>query len=597
DQAIREVVADVAPRVEHRGGDLEVAPRLRAHSRGVRGCVLVNTLVLHAVLLLKLLAQLPEELAVHRVRGPVRGVVVLEVAAPLACAEPADAWDARWVVTARGLEHDLRDGIPLAALFGADDAPTVRLEPVARAAVHNARHRVHVDAEVVPVEKEHQVRKAEAPRGVARLVTRARREPALTLDREDLHLFRARDLQRDGLAHRRRHAVTRGPGVPFEEQRLARHLGVTGKTAVAAEPQQVLPGEREHPVEREREALVGCALMPHAHRFVERREGRVNERYRVTRRQDDAIAEAAPRPQQIPTHRAGQHQCEKQMDLRARAAGMTALPVVQGEIDELVDDVLGDLPQREGRRGVGEEAFDPGSDRASHRAFCSTICAVSGSARVIPETVRIPSEGETLLGDLYGVVPTRRAAILVHGQQWDASGWRDVAARFVERGLPALALNLRGYDGSSGKTNRWSSGSSRDEFLAGEPWSPIADLRAAKALLRDRGAREIALVGASMGGHAILASSFEADVESIVSVSAPVVAVSDELSRRITGRKLFVCADGDPAAQHVLHAFDVVSRPKTLVMFGGSEHSRGMFAAPYGPEAVDAIVDFVARGT
>jgi len=223
---------------------------------------------------------------------------------------------------------------------------------------------------------------------------------------------------------------------------------------------------------------------------------------------------------------------------------------------------------------------------------------VSDGARVIPETVRISSEGETLQADLYGALPSRRAAILVHGQQWDASGWGEVASRCVARGVPALALNLRGYDGSTGKTNRWSSGSSRDEFLAGEPWSPVADLRAAKALLRDRGAREIALVGASMGGHAILASSFEADVESIVSVSAPVTAVPDALSRRISGRKLFVCADRDSlgAAPHVLHCFDVVSAPKTLLMFGGSEHSRGMFAAPYGPEAVDAIVDFVVRG-
>jgi dienelactone hydrolase len=214
---------------------------------------------------------------------------------------------------------------------------------------------------------------------------------------------------------------------------------------------------------------------------------------------------------------------------------------------------------------------------------------VSGSAYVTPETVRIASEGETLLGDLYGALPSRRAAILVHGQSWDASGWRDVAPRFVSRGVPALALNLRGYDGSSGKTN---------EFAPPAPWSPVADLRAAKALLRERGVREIALVGASMGGHAILASSFEADIECIVSVSAPVVAVPDELSRRITGRKLFICADRDGLgnAPHVLRCFDVVDRPKTLLMFGGSEHARGMFAAPYGPEVVEAIVDFVARG-
>jgi pimeloyl-ACP methyl ester carboxylesterase len=215
---------------------------------------------------------------------------------------------------------------------------------------------------------------------------------------------------------------------------------------------------------------------------------------------------------------------------------------------------------------------------------------VSGGARVIPETVRISSDGETLLADLYGDLPSRRAAILVHGGTWDASGWRDVAPLFVARGVPALALNLRGYDGSSGKTDH--------DYAPPAPWSPLTDLRAAKAVLKGRGANEIALVGASMGGRAILASSFDADVECIVSLSAPVTAVPDELSRRITGRKLFVCADRDSlgAAPHVLHAFDVVATPKTLLMFGGREHARGMFAAPYGSEALDAIVDFVARG-
>jgi pimeloyl-ACP methyl ester carboxylesterase len=203
--------------------------------------------------------------------------------------------------------------------------------------------------------------------------------------------------------------------------------------------------------------------------------------------------------------------------------------------------------------------------------------------------VRIASDGETLVGDLYGTVPAQRAVILVHGQQWDASGWRDIAPRFVGRGVAALGLNLRGYDGSTGTTN---------DFVPAARWSPVADLRAAKTLLRERGAQQIALVGASMGGHAVLASSFEADIECVVSVSAPVVAVDDELSRRITGRKLFVCADRDAsgAAPHVLRCFDVVATPKTLIMFGGSEHSRGMFAAPYGPEATLAIVDFVARG-
>lgn len=204
--------------------------------------------------------------------------------------------------------------------------------------------------------------------------------------------------------------------------------------------------------------------------------------------------------------------------------------------------------------------------------------------------MRISSDAETLQADLYGELPARRAVILVHGASFDASAWRDIAPRFVARGVPALALNLRGYDGSSGKTNRWSDDP--------PPWSPVVDLAAAKALLRERGASEIALVGTSMGGHAVLASSFEADVECVVSISAPVQATPDELVRNVSGRKLFVCASADTlgAAPHVLRAFDVATEPKTLLMFGGKEHSRGMFAAPYGEEAIGAIVEFVTRG-
>lgn len=204
-------------------------------------------------------------------------------------------------------------------------------------------------------------------------------------------------------------------------------------------------------------------------------------------------------------------------------------------------------------------------------------------------TLQIRSDAETLQADLYGELPARRAAILVHGRDWDGSGWRDVAPRFVGRGVPALALNLRGHDGSTGKT---------EEFAPPRPWSPATDLAAAKRTLREMGATEIALVGCSLGGHAVLASSFERDVECVVSVSAPVVATPDELSRQISGRKLFVCADQDAsgAMPHVQRAFAAASLPKTLLVFGGREHSRGMFAAAYGADTIAAIVDFVAAG-
>ena len=204
-------------------------------------------------------------------------------------------------------------------------------------------------------------------------------------------------------------------------------------------------------------------------------------------------------------------------------------------------------------------------------------------------TVPIHSESELLQSDLYGTLPARRAAVLVHGESWDALGWRDVALALREKGVPALAINLRGYDGSSGRT---------DPFVPGRPWSPIADVSAAAKLLRDRGATEIALVGSSLGGHAVLGAALTEEVECVVSISAPVEAVPDELSAKVKGRKLYVGTSDDAhgATPHILRSFAALTYPKTLLLFGGKEHSRGMFAAPYAREAIDAIVRFVAAG-
>ena len=198
-----------------------------------------------------------------------------------------------------------------------------------------------------------------------------------------------------------------------------------------------------------------------------------------------------------------------------------------------------------------------------------------------PTAVELKSETDTLKADLYGTLPSSRAAVLCHGQSWDASGWREIATQLARRGVPALALNFRGYGGSTGKTI---------------PASTVADVHAAKLWLRAAGVQELALVGASMGGHAVLGSSFERDVEFVVSISAPVEPVDDALSRKVSGRKLFICANEDSmgAAPHVLRTFELCDRPKTLLLFGAKEHSIGMFHAPYGGEVIAAILDFVA---
>ena len=85
-------------------------------------------------------------------------------------------------------------------------------------------------------------------------------------------------------------------------------------------------------------------------------------------------------------------------------------------------------------------------------------------------------------------------------------------------------------------------------------------------------------------------------MECVVSISAPVAAIDDALSRKVSGRKLFICANEDHmgAAPHVLRTFDVRDKPKTLLMFGAKEHSRGLLYGPDGGDVIVAMLDFVA---
>ena len=204
-------------RPQHAHHHPEVVPRLRLALRRVVGCRLVDPGVRDAVSLHELLAHCPELRRVHGPGRPVALVVVLPVAAPLAGLEPGDRWDAIRVLAARGLQHGQRHGLPFGALLGAGHPPVVCVEPALRRPGHDLVDRHVVDPVVVPVEQEHEVREPQPPRRVARLVARARGQPALALDDEDLDLLAAGELEGDRLARGGRHAVPRRPGVELDE--------------------------------------------------------------------------------------------------------------------------------------------------------------------------------------------------------------------------------------------------------------------------------------------------------------------------------------------------------------------------------------------
>jgi len=125
-----------------------------------------------------------------------------------------------------------------------------------------------------------------------------------------------------------------------------------------AKPREVLRQERPAPAVRLHERGVRVALRPDPERLVQRRERRVHQWDRVPRGEHEAICEWQPGLADIPAHRPREQRRQQQVHLGPRAPRVTALTVVEREIDQLVDDVLHHFPYRERRLRVRVEALE-----------------------------------------------------------------------------------------------------------------------------------------------------------------------------------------------------------------------------------------------
>ncbi len=276
-------------------------------------------------------------------RAAVRSRVELAVTATLARLEPGGGGSAFAVLTTRDVEDGSSHGSPCHAVRRADDPPAMRGDPVHGRAVDDARGGALVDPEVVPVDQQDEVGKAQSECRVEHLVRGARGQAALALDREDLDFLSTGHLERQGLSRRERHAMAGRPGVRLEEQRLAGHLGMSGQAAAMPECPQVLPGQRPATIVGKGEAGFGVDIMPRSETLVEDGQRGVDQRHGVPRGQDESVGEAEPWAPDVPAHRPGQERGQQQVALRPRTARVSGLAVVEGQVDAFVDDVEEDL--------------------------------------------------------------------------------------------------------------------------------------------------------------------------------------------------------------------------------------------------------------
>jgi pimeloyl-ACP methyl ester carboxylesterase len=157
------------------------------------------------------------------------------------------------------------------------------------------------------------------------------------------------------------------------------------------------------------------------------------------------------------------------------------------------------------------------------------------------------------------------AVVLAHEYESDACNWLPYAKTLAKKGYTTLAFDFAGY-GASG--------------LANGTQSTVADVEAAAAYLRAHGAKKIVLMGASMGGNAVLAATKDVHPAAVVSLSAP---------RSFQG----VVVDGADVTAPVLYVAGKYDS-------GGSfaDDARSMAAqTPKGKKTLDVLPDAGDHGT
>jgi pimeloyl-ACP methyl ester carboxylesterase len=212
-------------------------------------------------------------------------------------------------------------------------------------------------------------------------------------------------------------------------------------------------------------------------------------------------------------------------------------------------------------------------------------CATSGPTQARQgEPVRFTTDdGVELAGELRG--DGKVGVVLAHMFPTDRTSWSSFATGLGDRGFRTLTFDFRGYGDSGGEKD------------IPEIWR---DVVAATRALRDDGATNVVLVGASMGGTAALRAAVQEPVDGVVTLSAPStfmgLTAPPEVLAGVTVPKLFVAADADgTAAQTAQTFYEQSPAPKRVEIVIGTEHGTDMLEGRQGELVRRFITSFLER--
>ena len=217
------------------------------------------------------------------------------------------------------------------------------------------------------------------------------------------------------------------------------------------------------------------------------------------------------------------------------------------------------------------------------RALLTIIVLAARAAA--EQTVSIPTEdGGLIYADLYG--KGERGVVLAHGGQFNKGSWAKQAKLLEAAGFRVLAFDFRGY------------GQSRGPGQADLYSAPLyLDVLASVHYLREHGAKNVAVIGGSLGGGAAgdAAICSPDEIDRVVFLGAAPNRPADQLK----ARTLFIVARDDanadgPRLPGIRAQYEKAPQPKELIILEGSAHAQFLFETDQADRVMREILRFLS---
>ena len=194
-------------------------------------------------------------------------------------------------------------------------------------------------------------------------------------------------------------------------------------------------------------------------------------------------------------------------------------------------------------------------------------------------------DGSSIKGELYG---SGKTAVIFSVMGNCKPGWREVAQLTSAQGLMALTYQWR----DCGPAGPVSDAQLIKNF--------VNDARGAISFVRDQGAENIILAGASLGGIASAKLAIESRASGLIIFASPPKIPNYDFSitasdLNVNVPKLFITAENDSVvpADESRKMYEMAAEPKEWQSYPGTAHGTDVFKTDSGREAQERILAFI----